>query len=237
MDAAIPCKKGTKKHFPFQETEAKRGESNKIPKTKHACIVEAPESTRRSPESSLLKDHEDHIAGKRYNSITRNNLVHKFVPMLQAMNFLDVKAAVDVRGWYIAMGQYSSLCEGAAVLSLGFGDIVDGVPGIVQVGCGREEVNDREKQKKDRTRTNNAQAHIMYDMKMEWSARKLHEKNDVWSAAPVGYSGSSSTVNETTVTRRRSLKKSYGLISNSLQTGPTTMCLKRDAMSCIVLEK
>ena len=65
------------------------------------------------------------------------------------------------------MGQYSSLCEGAAVLSLGVLDIGDGVPGRVQVECGREEVNDGEKQEKDRTRTNNAQRHIMDDMKME----------------------------------------------------------------------
>ena len=122
---------------------------------------------RQSPESSLLKDHEDHIAGKWYNSTTRHNLVHKFVPLLQAVNIPDVKAAVDVRGWYIAMEQYFSLCEGAAVLSLGVVDIVDGVPSIVQVECGREEVNEREKQEKDRTRTNNAQAHIMDDMKME----------------------------------------------------------------------
>ena len=72
-----------------------------------------------------------------------------------------------VRGWYIAMGQYSSLCEGAAVLTLGVVDIGDGVPGRVQVECGREEVNDGEKQEKDRTRTNNAQTHIMDDMRME----------------------------------------------------------------------
>ena len=57
-----------------------------------------------------------------------------------------------VRGWYIAMVQYSSLCEGAAVLTLGVVDTGDGVKGKEQVDCGREEVNDREKQKKDRTR-------------------------------------------------------------------------------------
>ena len=73
-----------------------------------------------------------------------------------------------VRGWYIAMEQYSSLC-GAAVVDLGVVDIGDGVPGRVQVECGREEVNDGEKQEKDRTRkqpTDN-QTHTMDDMKME----------------------------------------------------------------------
>ena len=72
-----------------------------------------------------------------------------------------------MRGWCIATGQYSSLCEGTAVLSLGVIDIGDGVPGRVQVECGREEVNDGEKQEKDRTRTNNAETHIMDDVKME----------------------------------------------------------------------
>ena len=55
-------------------------------------------------------------------------------------------SAEDVRGWYIAMGQYSLLCGCAAVLTLGGVDIENGVPGRVQVGCGREEVSDGEKQ-------------------------------------------------------------------------------------------
>ena len=95
MEAALPCKKGTKKLSSFQETEAKSCESNKIPKTKHACIVEAYESTRQRLESSPPEDHEDHIAGEGYNSMTHYNLVHKFIPMLQAMKIPDAKAAVD----------------------------------------------------------------------------------------------------------------------------------------------
>ena len=55
MDAAMPCKKD----FPFQETEAKNCESNKIPKTQDACTKEAQESARQRVESSLPKDHED----------------------------------------------------------------------------------------------------------------------------------------------------------------------------------
>ena len=80
MEAAMLCKKGTKKRSSFQETEAKSCESNKIQKKKkkHACIVEAHESTRQRLESSLPKDHEDHIAGKGYNSMARDNLVHIF---------------------------------------------------------------------------------------------------------------------------------------------------------------
>ena len=68
------------------------------------------------------------------------------------------------------MGQYSTLCGDAAVLTLGVIDIGDGVPGRVQVECGREEVNDGEKQEKDKQeetdkeQPTNAQAYIMDDM-------------------------------------------------------------------------
>ena len=47
----------------------------------------------------------------------------------------------------------------------------------------------------------------------------------------VGYSGSLSTV-----TNRTSIENSYGLISKSIQTCPTTMCLKRDAVVCVDLD-
>ena len=46
MEATMSCKRGTKKHSTLQETEAQSDEF-KIPKTKHACIVEAHESTRK----------------------------------------------------------------------------------------------------------------------------------------------------------------------------------------------
>ena len=39
--------------------------------------------------------HEDHIAGKGENSLQHYNLVHKFIPMPQAMKMLAAKAAVD----------------------------------------------------------------------------------------------------------------------------------------------
>ena len=82
MDAAMPCKKKTKKHSGLQETEAKSDESNKIPKTKHACIVEARECRRKRLESSLPKIHEDR----------KQRTLHKFIPMPQAIP--DAKAAV-----------------------------------------------------------------------------------------------------------------------------------------------
>ena len=66
LDAALPCKKG------------------RFLKTKHACIVDTHESTRQRLESSAPKDHEDHIAGKGYYSMTHYNLVHKFIPIFSS---------------------------------------------------------------------------------------------------------------------------------------------------------
>ena len=60
------------------------GASNKV-KTKLACILEANESTRTRMEESLPKYDEDHIAGKGYNSLQHYNLVHKFIPIPQAI--------------------------------------------------------------------------------------------------------------------------------------------------------
>ena len=70
------------------------GVSNKI-KTKLACILEADESTRMRVGESLPTHHEDHIAGKGENSLQHYNLVHKFIPMPQAMKIPAAKAAVD----------------------------------------------------------------------------------------------------------------------------------------------
>ena len=68
--------------------------SNEI-KTKLACILEADESTRMRMGNSIPHYHQDHIAGKGNNSLQHYNLVHKFIPMPQAMKILAAKAAVD----------------------------------------------------------------------------------------------------------------------------------------------
>ena len=70
------------------------GASNKI-KTRLACILEADESTRLRMGNSVPNHHEDHIAGKGDNSLQHYNLVHKFIPMPQAMKIPAAKAAVD----------------------------------------------------------------------------------------------------------------------------------------------
>ena len=64
-------------------------------KTMYSCTVESHDSTRQRAESSQSKNHQDHIAGKGYNSMSHFNLVHKFMPMPQAMKIPDAKAAVD----------------------------------------------------------------------------------------------------------------------------------------------
>ena len=82
MEAAMACKTGTKKCLKkLRGTVSESDESN----TKHAWIVEAHESTRKRLESTLPKDFEDHIAGTGYNSISHHILLHKFLPMPQAM--------------------------------------------------------------------------------------------------------------------------------------------------------
>ena len=64
-------------------------------KTKLACILEANESTRMRMGNSEPSNHEDHIAGKGENSLQHYNLVHKFVPMPQAMKIPGENSAVD----------------------------------------------------------------------------------------------------------------------------------------------
>ena len=64
-------------------------------KTKLACILEANESTRMRMGNSEPHNHEDHIAGKGENSLQHYNLVHKFIPVPQAMKIPAAKAAVD----------------------------------------------------------------------------------------------------------------------------------------------
>ena len=45
--------------------------------------------------NSIPHCHQDHIAGKRDNSLQHYNLVHKFIPMPQAVKISAAKAAVD----------------------------------------------------------------------------------------------------------------------------------------------
>ena len=83
---AMPCK--------ITKKNCGSGGTNKI-QTKLACILEADESTRLRMGNSIPHYHQDHIAGKGDNSLQHYNLVHKFIPMPQAMKIRAAKAAVD----------------------------------------------------------------------------------------------------------------------------------------------
>ena len=80
---ALPCK--------IMKKNCGNGASNKV-KSKLACILEADESKRLRMGESLPNHHEDHIAGKGDNSLQHYNLVHKFIPMPQAMKIPAAKA-------------------------------------------------------------------------------------------------------------------------------------------------
>ena len=88
MAPAMPCK------ISKNNKNCGNGASNRL-KSKLACILEASESTRLRMGESLPNHHEDHIAGKGDNSLQHYNLVHKFIPMPQAMKIPAAKAAVD----------------------------------------------------------------------------------------------------------------------------------------------
>ena len=91
----MPCKLGTTKRFKELRETVASGDTHPHKKTKYSCIVLAHESTRKRLESTLPRNHDDHIVEKRFNSLTYCNLVHKCIPMLLAMKIRDAKAAVD----------------------------------------------------------------------------------------------------------------------------------------------
>ena len=88
MPAAMPCKIPIKSSGETHRNIGKR-------KTKYACVVDADESTRPRLEGAGHKPHQDHITAKGTNSITHESLVHKFIPMPQALRIPDAKAAVE----------------------------------------------------------------------------------------------------------------------------------------------
>ena len=66
-----------------------------------------------------------------------------------------------VRGLYITMVQCSSVCVSAVVLTLGGDDIVEvDVQVREQVDSEREKVEVRDKEKGDKTRTNNTRSNM-----------------------------------------------------------------------------
>ena len=92
MAPAMPCK--TSKN----NKNCNTGDTSNKTKSKLACILEAGESTRLRMGESLPNHHEDHTAGKGDNSLQHFYLVHKFIPVPQAIKIPAAKAAVDRNG-------------------------------------------------------------------------------------------------------------------------------------------
>ena len=88
MPAAMPCKTPIKSSGATHRSIGKR-------RTKHACIVDADESTTPRLEGVGHKPHQDHITAKGMNSIIPYSFVHKFIPMPQALK----KHQVHRRQW------------------------------------------------------------------------------------------------------------------------------------------
>ena len=99
MAAAMPCKRTIAQASNRETVALKSGKAEASQtKTRFSCIAEAHESARPRIESVTKRSYEDHIAGKGQSSVLHDNLVHKFMPMPQAMKIPDAKAAVD-KGW------------------------------------------------------------------------------------------------------------------------------------------
>ena len=93
MALAMPCKRAPNSITKvFAKSEIA---SEKTPKMVYGWKVESRESTRQRLEYCRPKNHEDHIAGKGFITISHYNLVHKYIPMPQAMKIPHAKAAVD----------------------------------------------------------------------------------------------------------------------------------------------
>ena len=191
-------------------------------------------------------------------------------PVLNSANFSQVvtvwRMLGIVGGWYIAMEQYYSLCEGAVVISLSAVDIGEEVLVRVKVECGREEVkrgkNDKDKHEEtDKERSIKRSSWLTWrwyecalhtlrgsslamqcEMHIWWNVKAHEKKSRVRCSCQ---HPPSVTVDlyrlrsKPTATRRRLISKiPHEPTSNSIQTCLNKMFLKRGcSYPCIVLEK
>ena len=88
--AAMPCK------IPIKSSGGTHSNLGKG-KTKYACIVDADESTRPRLQGAGHKPHQDQITAKGTNSMTHCSLVHKFIPMPQALKNSRCKSSSGER--------------------------------------------------------------------------------------------------------------------------------------------
>ena len=90
MPAAMPCKTPANCSGETCRSIGKR-------KIKYACIVDVDESMRITLESVPHRNHEDHISAKGINSLGHHNLVHKFIPMPQALKTTSCEGCTGKR--------------------------------------------------------------------------------------------------------------------------------------------
>ena len=76
--AAKPCEIPIKSSGETHRNIGKR-------KTKYSSVVDSDESRRPKLEGAGHKPHQDHITAKGTNSLTHYSLVHKIIPMPQAL--------------------------------------------------------------------------------------------------------------------------------------------------------
>ena len=81
MALAMPCKRSPNGITPVVAKLATI--SKKTPKAVRECIVVSDESTGQRVESFQPKNHEGHIAGNGFTSMSHSYLVHMFIPMPQ----------------------------------------------------------------------------------------------------------------------------------------------------------
>ena len=67
-------------------------------RTKYAFIVAADEPVRIRSEGVPQRYHEDHITTKGVHLLNHYNIVHKCIPIPQAMKVPDAQAAVEKNG-------------------------------------------------------------------------------------------------------------------------------------------
>ena len=73
----------------------KLGAHKTLLKNQDTHIVDAHESARTRIGKTQSSDHEELLGEKGFNSLSCYNLVHKPIPILQAMEIPDAEAAVD----------------------------------------------------------------------------------------------------------------------------------------------
>ena len=94
VEAAVPCNMGTRQRA-WKLRDIVASEKTCLRKKTKPALWKLMNPQRRRLESALPTNHEEHIVEKGFNSLTHYGLVHKFIPMPQAMKIPDATAAAN----------------------------------------------------------------------------------------------------------------------------------------------